>query len=41
MVISDKLLALANEAEIALREKFDYFDKISFKNTKKVLNAFS
>jgi len=41
MVISDKLLALANEAEIALREKFDYFDKISFENTKKVLNAFS
>ncbi|MBE6718262.1 MAG: hypothetical protein E7574_03280 [Ruminococcaceae bacterium] len=41
MVISDKLQALAAEAEVALREKFDYFDKISFENTKRVLNAFS
>ncbi len=41
MVISEELLALASEAEAALKEKFAQFDAISFKNTKKVLEAFS
>lgn len=41
MVISDKLLELANEAEIALKDRFAKFDEIAFKNTKKVLEAFS
>jgi len=41
MVISQKLLTLANEAESALKDRFAYFDDISFKNTKKVLEAFA
>ena len=41
MIISQKLLDLASEAETALKERFAHFDEISFKNTKKVLEAFS
>lgn len=40
MVISEKLLKLAEEAEDALKEKFKHFDRVSFINTKKVLDAF-
>lgn len=40
MIISEKLLKLAEEAEEALKEKFRHFDRISFANTKKVLDAF-
>ncbi len=40
MVISEKLLKLAEEAEEALKEKFRHFDSVSFINTKKVLDAF-
>lgn len=40
MVISEKLLRLAEEAEEALKDKFKHFDAISFINTKKVLDAF-
>ena len=41
MIISEKLLSLAAEAEVALKDRFAEFDSISFKNTKKVLEAFS
>jgi cystathionine beta-lyase family protein involved in aluminum resistance len=40
MIISEKLLKLAEEAEEALKEKFRHFDSVSFINTKKVLDAF-
>ncbi len=40
MVISEKLLKLAEEAEEALKENFTHFDSVSFINTKKVLDAF-
>ncbi len=40
MVISERLLRLAEEAEEALKEKFRHFDSVSFVNTKKVLDAF-
>ena len=41
MIISEKILRLAKEAEEALKDRFAEFDRISFENTKKVLNAFS
>ena len=41
MDISEKLIKIADEAEIALKERFSRFDKISFANTKKVLEAFN
>lgn len=40
MIISEKLLKLAEEAEDALKEKFRHFDSVAFINTKKVLDAF-
>ena len=40
MVISQKLLDLAKEAETALKDRFARFDDISFNNTQKVLEAF-
>ncbi|MBQ4116648.1 MAG: methionine gamma-lyase family protein, partial [Clostridia bacterium] len=40
MIISEKLLKLAEEAEEALKEKFKHFDSVAFINTKKVLDAF-
>ncbi len=40
MIFSDKLLKLANEAEDALKDRFAHFDKVSFTNTQKVLDAF-
>ncbi len=41
MIISEKLIDLAKQAEIELKDRFDYYDKISFINTQKVLGAFS
>ena len=41
MVIKEELLKLATEAESALKERFDSFDRTSFVNTKKVLEAFA
>ena len=41
MIISEKILNLAKEAEEALKDRFKEFDRVSFENTKKVLEAFS
>lgn len=40
MIISEKILQLAEEAEEALKDRFNRFDRVSFANTKKVLDAF-
>ncbi len=40
MQFSDKVLSLVCEAEAALKERFDEIDKISFKNTQRIMNAF-
>ena len=40
MEISKKILALANEAEEALRERFCEIDRISFENTQKIMKSF-
>lgn len=41
MEFSKELLALADEAEIALAEQFRRIDKIAFENTKKVMDSFA
>lgn len=41
MEFSNKIIELVNEAEVALRDTFDEIDRISFNNTKKVMNAFA
>ena len=41
MVFSNEVLDLVAEAEIALRDTFDEIDRVSFSNTKRVMNAFS
>ena len=41
MVFSNEVLDLVAEAEIALRDTFDEIDRVSFNNTKGVMNAFS
>lgn len=41
MVFSNEVLDLVAEAEIALRDTFDEIDRVSFNNTKRVMNAFS
>ena len=38
---SKELLALADEAEVALAKEFDYIKKISFENTARVMAAFA
>ena len=40
MYFSEELQALAKEAESALKDKFEYYDRIAFNNTTKVLDAF-
>ena len=41
MVISEKLLKLAEEAEEALKEKFRHFDSVSFINTNGIIFFYS
>lgn len=41
MIISEKVLNLAREAETALASRFAEVDEIAYKNTKKVLEAFA
>lgn len=41
MVFSDKILDIVAEAEAALADTFAEIDRISFKNTQKVMNAFA
>ena len=41
MVFSNEVLDLVAEAEIALRDTFDEIDRVSFKNTQKVMRAFA
>ncbi|MBO7250352.1 MAG: methionine gamma-lyase family protein, partial [Clostridia bacterium] len=40
MTFSKKIQDLVAEAEVALKERFDAIDEISFKNTERVMNAF-
>ena len=40
MQFSEKVLALAAEAEDALKDRFEQIDRISFENTKKIMDAF-
>ena len=40
MQFSEKVLALAAEAEAALKDRFEQIDRISFENTKKIMDAF-
>lgn len=40
MRFSQKILDLATEAEVALKEHFERIDRISFKNTNKIMEAF-
>ena len=40
MDFSEKVLSLVKEAEAALKERFDEIDRISFENTKKIMNSF-
>ncbi|MEE0969081.1 MAG: methionine gamma-lyase family protein, partial [Clostridia bacterium] len=40
MQFSDKILRLAEEAEIELRSIFEELDRVSFKNTAKIMDAF-
>ena len=41
MEFSNEVINLVGEAEIALKETFEEIDRISFKNTQKVMNAFA
>jgi len=41
MQFSNKIIALAAEAEAALKERFAAIDEISFQNTQKIMNAFA
>ena len=41
MEFSNKVINLVAKAEIALKETFEEIDRISFKNTQKVMNAFA
>ena len=40
MTFSKRITDLVAEAEIALKERFEAIDEISFKNTEKIMNAF-
>ncbi len=41
MDFSNNIWNLVDEAEVALKETFDEIDRVSFNNTKKVMNAFA
>lgn len=41
MEFSNNIWNLVDEAEVALKETFDEIDRVSFNNTKKVMNAFA
>ncbi len=40
MQFSEKIISLAAEAETALKERFSEIDRISFENTKKIMDSF-